>query len=110
MLPLAPEVKYINPNGVADLARDVQYLTEFVGSLDNAFMLEQNLDELKQSVALMQTENADEFYDITTRNKKFGRVNAQNGAILLEKVTHAVEGPNRAAQALGNFSSRFGLR
>ncbi|CAK7225323.1 Rab GTPase-binding exocyst subunit S15 [Sporothrix curviconia] len=110
MLPLAPEVKYINPNGVADLARDVQYLTEFVGSLDNAFMLEQNLDELKQSVALMQAENADEFYDITTRNKKFGRVNAQNGAILLEKVTHAVEGPNRAAQGLANFSSRFGLR
>ncbi|CAK7223554.1 Rab GTPase-binding exocyst subunit S15 [Sporothrix bragantina] len=110
MLPLAPEVKYINPNGVADLARDVQYLTEFVGSLDNAFMLEQNLDELKQSVALMQAENPDEFYDITTRNKKFGRVNAQNGTILLEKVTHAVEGPNRAAQGLANFSSRFGLR
>ncbi|OAA55601.1 exocyst complex component [Niveomyces insectorum RCEF 264] len=109
-LPLASEVRHINPHGVADLARDVRYLTEFVGSLDNAFMLQQNLDELQQSVALMQTDNADEFYDITTRNKKYGRVNAQNGAILLEKITHTVEGPNRAAQGLANFSSRFGLR
>ena len=117
LLPLSADVRQINPNGVSDLARDVQYLTEFVGSLDNAFMLEQNLDELQQSVALMQTENADEFYDITTRNKKYGRVNAQNGAVLLEKLTHSIEASainssstGRAAQGLANFSSRFGLR
>ena len=34
-LPLSPDVKKINPNGVAALAKDVQYLSEFVDTLDN---------------------------------------------------------------------------
>jgi hypothetical protein len=33
----------------------------------------------------MQTENPDEFYDISIRNKKFGRVDAMNGPKILEK-------------------------
>jgi hypothetical protein len=36
----------------------------------------------------MQTENSDEFFDIATRNKKFGRVDAQNGPRILEKYMH----------------------
>lgn len=84
-LPLSPDVKKINPNGVTAMALDVQYLTEFVASLENAFMLEQNLDELQQTVALMQSDNYEEFFDISTRNKKYGRVDAMNGPILLEK-------------------------
>ncbi|KAL8828890.1 MAG: hypothetical protein Q9170_006407 [Blastenia crenularia] len=83
-LPLSPEVKSISPPGVAALAKDVQYLTEFVDTLDNA-ILKENLDELQQTVALMQTGNSDEFYDMATRNKKYGRVDAVNGSILLEK-------------------------
>lgn len=82
---MSPDVKKINPNGVTAMALDVQYLTEFVASLDNAFMLEQNLDELQQTVALMQSDNHEEFFDISTRNKKYGRVDAMNGPILLEK-------------------------
>jgi hypothetical protein len=84
-LPLSPEVQKINPNGVAQIAKDVDFLTEFVGSLENAFMLEQNLDELQQTVALMRSDNHDEFFDISTRNKKYGRVDAMNGPVLLEK-------------------------
>jgi hypothetical protein len=78
-------VRKINPHGVAAMALDVEHLTEFVSQLDNAFMLEQNLDELQQTVALMQSENHDEFYDISIRNKKYGRVDAMNGPVLLEK-------------------------
>lgn len=70
---------------MAAIAKDVQYLTDFVGSLENAFMLQQNLDELQQTVALMMAENGDEFYDVSTRNKKYGRVSAINGPVLLEK-------------------------
>jgi hypothetical protein len=33
----------------------------------------------------MQTENPDDFYDMSIRNRKFGRVDAMNGPILLEK-------------------------
>ena len=83
-LPLSPEVKRINPNGVAALAKDVQYLTDFVDTLDNP-ILQQNLDELRQTVALMKSENTDEFYDISIRNKKYGRVDVLNGPVLLEK-------------------------
>lgn len=82
--PLSPDVKKINPNGVAALAKDVEYLAEFVDSL-NVPILRENLDELQQTVQLMQADSADEFYDISTRNKKYGRVDAMQGPILLEK-------------------------
>lgn len=77
-------MKSINPHGVAALAKDVQYLTEFVNTLNNP-ILKENLDELQQTVLLMQAENSDEFYDVATRNKKYGRVDAFNGPVLLEK-------------------------
>ncbi|KAL9014814.1 MAG: hypothetical protein Q9173_000547 [Seirophora scorigena] len=83
-VPLSPDIKSISPHGVAALAKDVQYLTEFVDTLDNP-ILKQNLDELQQTVALMQADNSDEFYDVATRNKKYGRVDVVNGPILLEK-------------------------
>ena len=83
-LPLSADVRRINPNGIAALAKDVQYLTEFVDTLGNP-ILRENLDELQQTVLLMQAENSDEFYDVATRNKKYGRVDAMNGPILLEK-------------------------
>lgn len=108
-LPLSPDVKKINMNGVAALANDVEYLTEFVDSLENAEILKGNLAELQQTVALMQTENSDEFFDISIRNKKFGRVDAMNGPRILEKLTHSVTSPMRN-ERLTNFSSRFGMR
>jgi hypothetical protein len=77
-------VRTINPNGVIALAKDVEYLTQFVDSL-NVPILRENLDELQQTVQLMQADNADEFYDISTRNKKYGRVDAMQGPVLLEK-------------------------
>ena len=80
-------MKRINPNGVAALAKDVRYLTEFVDTLGNP-ILGQNLEELQQTVALMQSDNSEEFYDVSTRNKKYGRVDAMNGPILLEKYVH----------------------
>lgn len=91
------------------MSLDVAHLSAFVASLDNAFMLEQNLDELQQTVALMRLENHDEYFDVSTRNKKFGRVDANNALVLIEKLTQTIE-PSRAAAPLANFGSRFGLR
>lgn len=48
-------------------------------------MLRSNLDELEQTIQLLQSDNTDEFFDISTRNKKYGRVDALNGPVLLEK-------------------------
>jgi len=109
-LPLSPAVKKINPNGVAALAKDVNYLSDFVDTLDNAPILKENLDELQQTVLLMQTENPDEFYDVGMRNKKFGRVDAMNGPRILEKLTYTVMASPSRTDRLGNFSSRFGMR
>ena len=69
---------------MAALAKDVRYLTDFVDTLGNP-ILKETLDELLQTVMLLQAENSDEFYDIATRNKKYGRVDPMNGPILLEK-------------------------
>ena len=81
-------MKRINFNGVAALAKDVQYLSDFVDTLRNP-VLQQNLEELQQTIALMQAEKSDEYYDVSTRNKKYGRVDALNGPLLLEKYTSA---------------------
>ena len=106
-LPLSSEVKRINPNGVAALAKDVRYLSDFVDTLGNP-ILQETLDELQQTVMLMQADNSDEFYDISTRNKKYGRVDAMNGPLLLEKLTYSVQSPTRAEKLTGAFSSKFG--
>jgi len=90
------------------MSLDVDHLAKFVAGLDNP-ILEQNLGELQQTVALMKSENHDEFFDISTRNKKYGRVDAMNGPILLEKITQTIDNPSRSAP-LANFGSRFGLR
>jgi exocyst complex component 6 len=84
MLPLSQAVKKINPNGVAALAKDVEYLADFIDSL-GVPILRENLDELQQTINLMQAENADEFYDISIRNKKYGRVDPINGPSILDK-------------------------
>lgn len=78
-------MKHINPNGIGALSKDAKYLTDFVDSLENGPMLRQNLDELEQTIALLQSDNTEEFFDVSTRNKKYGRVDAINGPILLEK-------------------------
>lgn len=67
------------------LSQDVQYLVQFVDSLENGPMLRENLDELQQTINLLQSDNHDEFFDISSRNKKYGRVDALNGPLLLEK-------------------------
>ncbi|MCJ1424364.1 hypothetical protein MMC29_002252 [Sticta canariensis] len=107
-LPLSPEVKRINPNGVAALAKDIRYLTEFVDTLGNP-ILRENLDELQQTVMLIQAENSDEFYDVSTRNKKYGRVDAINGPRLLEKLTNVVQSPAKTDKFTA-LSSRFGIK
>ncbi|KAL7626685.1 Rab GTPase-binding exocyst subunit S15 [Parahypoxylon ruwenzoriense] len=109
-LPLSPDVKKINPNGVAALSMDAQHLTNFVDGLENGFMLRSNLDELEQTIHLLQSDNTDEFFDITTRNKKYGRVDAVNGPVLLEKLTQQISSPGQTAQRFANFSSNLSSR
>ncbi|TQS38837.1 hypothetical protein Golomagni_00649 [Golovinomyces magnicellulatus] len=111
-LPLSPSVKAINPNGVAALAIDVSYLEEFISTLPNALLLRDGLDELLQVVALMQLENAEEFYDVAVRNRKFGRVDPLVGANIISKLTHTVQSSKpvdnpSTATRLGGFGSRF---
>ncbi|KAM0118612.1 Rab GTPase-binding exocyst subunit S15 [Aspergillus fumigatus] len=106
--PLSSDVKSINPNGVMALAKDVEYLFQFVDSL-GVPILRENLDELQQTVHLMQADNTDEFYDISTRNKKYGRVDAINGPILLEKLTRTVQSSGKIDK-FTTLSSRFGKK
>ena len=106
-LPLSTDVKHINPNGVSALAKDVRYLSDVVDTLGNP-ILQETLDELRQTVMLMQAENSDEFYDISTRNKKYGRVDALNGPLLLEKLTPTLQGSTKTEKFTGAFSSKFG--
>ena len=78
------QIPRISPPAVTVLAQDIAFLGSFVDSLGNP-ILKENLDGLTQTVALMQTENPEEFFDIGVANRKYGRVDRANGAILLEK-------------------------
>lgn len=40
---------------------------------------------MTQTVALMQADDPTEFFDVAQRNKKFGRVDRENGVLLIEK-------------------------
>lgn len=97
------------------LATDVRFLNDFVSSLQNP-ILQQNLDELQQTVALMEADNSDEFYDSGLRNRKYGQVNPMNGPLLLEKITKVVEAAPQgsvgatAAERLKGLGTRFGMR
>lgn len=83
-LTLDDSVKRITPAAVQNLATDTAFLSSFVEGLDNPILME-NLDELMQTVALMGTENTDEFFDVAQRNRKYGKVDNMKGAILIEK-------------------------
>lgn len=92
----------------------MHFLSDFVSSLQNP-ILQQNLDELQQTVALMESDNSDEFYDSGLRNRKYGQVNPLNGPLLLEKITRVVEAAPQtvagsAAERLKGFGTRFGMR
>ncbi|KAL5121773.1 Rab GTPase-binding exocyst subunit S15 [Pleosporales sp. CAS-2024a] len=115
-LTLAEGVKRITPSAVANLATDIRYLSDFVSSLNNPILME-NLDELTQTVALMGTDNSDEFFDVAQRNKKYGKVDNIKGAILLEKVAEGAQvaaqsptKPSTASERFGTLGSRFGIR
>ncbi|KAH6622362.1 exocyst complex subunit Sec15-like-domain-containing protein [Boeremia exigua] len=113
-LTLDEGVKRVTPPAVASLALDTQYLVQFVESLGNPILME-NLDELTQTVALMGTDDSLEFYDISQRNKKYGKVDQLKGAILLEKCQEgaqvAAQSPTKSApsERFGTLGSRFGL-
>ncbi|KAF1812006.1 exocyst complex subunit Sec15-like protein [Eremomyces bilateralis CBS 781.70] len=112
-LPLDSSVRGISPAAIQTLANDVQHLVDFVDGLGNP-ILKENLDELVQTVALMQSDTPDEFYDVSQRNKKYGRVDREHGAILLEKVMQGQVAPLQPSQsykqdAFAMMSSRFGL-
>jgi exocyst complex component 6 len=111
-LPLSPSVRKINPNGVKQLAIDVDFLYKYIGTLPNSFILGESLEELQQTIALLQTDTVEDFYDVSLRNKKYRQVNPQKAPELLEKLTREVEqAPARAAGTasarLAAFQNRF---
>ena len=82
---MSENVKKISPSALASLDTDVTYLRTFVSSLNDP-MLQQIFEELRQTVDLMKSaDNADEFYAIDTRMKKYANVDPLNGPRLLEK-------------------------
>ena len=110
-LPLDPGVPAISPASVRTLAADVKYLSDYVDELGNP-ILKENLDELNQTLALMQTDTPDEFFDVGQANRKYGRVDRTNGAVLLEKVREGVESAKYGGVKQDTFaalSSRFGI-
>ena len=66
-------------------------------------ILLRTVDELVQTIALMRSDNPEEFFDIAQRNRKYGAVNAQTGAMLIEKVERG-----RVGSAAGSDGASLG--
>jgi exocyst complex component 6 len=119
-LPLSSQIRKINHHAVAQLTLDVAHLSNYVSTLPNALLLTDSLEELRQSVALMQTDSPEEFYDISLRNKKYRQVDPLKGPQLLEKLTKEVPQAGalrdassqvgRAGDRLAGFRERWGGR
>ncbi|KAF1957459.1 exocyst complex subunit Sec15-like protein [Byssothecium circinans] len=115
ILSLPMSAKRISPAAVQTLAVDTRYLCNFVEGLGNPILME-NLDELSQTVALMGTENSDEYFDVAQRNRKYGKVDSMKAPVLLELVEDGkrVMAQSSVAKApekerFGTLGSRFGL-
>jgi len=87
-LPLSPSVERITTTSISQLSMDISHFQSYVETLPNNSILMESLDELVQTVALMSTDQPEEFYDISLRNKKYRNVDPLKGPQLLEKVVH----------------------
>ncbi|KAG0135279.1 exocyst complex subunit Sec15-like-domain-containing protein [Tuber indicum] len=96
-LPMSDSVKKINKNAVAALDMDIRYLMEFVDSL-NEPLLPTIFEELRQTIDLLQSDNAEEFYSIDTRMRRYASVNPINGPVLLEKLVSGAAPISRLAR------------
>ncbi|KIW75842.1 hypothetical protein Z517_10587 [Fonsecaea pedrosoi CBS 271.37] len=107
-LPLSPQVDRITTACIAQMDMDIQHFRSYVETLPNNSILLESLDELIQTVALMSTDQPDEFYDISLRNKKYRNVDPLKGPQLLEKVVHVdVRSPVSARSAGGHGHGLF---
>jgi hypothetical protein len=87
-LPLSDSVDRITTTTITQMDMDISHFRSYVETLPNNFVLLESLDELVQTIALMRTDQPDEFYDISLRNKKYRNVDPLKGPMLLEKVVH----------------------
>ncbi|OCT55031.1 exocyst complex component Sec15 [Cladophialophora carrionii] len=87
-LPLSDSVDRITTATIAQMDMDISHFRSYVETLPNNVVLLESLDELVQTIALMRTDQPDEFYDISLRNKKYRNVDPLKGPMLLEKVVH----------------------
>ena len=93
---LSPSVPRINQTATRQLQIDVDFLTDFANSLSATnpttnppstdHSTPSTLTVLSQSISLMNAPDADEFYEIGVRQRKYGAVDPLTGPILLEKV------------------------
>ncbi|EXJ62821.1 hypothetical protein A1O7_03261 [Cladophialophora yegresii CBS 114405] len=109
-LPLSDSVERITTATIAQMDMDISHFRAYVETLPNNFVLLESLDELVQTIALMRTDQPDEFYDISLRNKKYRNVDPLKGPMLLEKVVHVDMGrsPTSAGWANGQQSAGLG--
>ncbi|KAL1920783.1 uncharacterized protein VTP21DRAFT_11418 [Calcarisporiella thermophila] len=82
---LSPNVTSINDNFVQNFNVDVEFLEEFVRSLNDPNVLDTFL-ELRQMMTLLQSESADEYLNPQTRNKRYSRLRPSVVASLFEKM------------------------
>jgi len=86
--------------------------TSSAANTARAAKLQSTLLELKQTLALMLSSDPLEFYDSSQRNNKYGSVNPQNGAELLEKVERGREGagpPQVQQSAMASVMAAVGV-
>lgn len=84
---LSKEIPRMSEAALADWDVDVQFLEEFVDSLQDNNIADMFL-ELRQTIDLMRAENVEEYLNPSVRNRKYSRVRPAAVVGLAEKLLH----------------------
>ncbi|TGZ82689.1 exocyst complex subunit Sec15-like protein [Ascodesmis nigricans] len=105
------DVTAITKDAVEDVWVDVEHLCSVAGKIkeEHQWDLGPFLEELLQTVELMRSGNGDEFYEVAKGNKKYARVNRENGPVLLEKIYQGEQMAIRKQQAMPEEKKSAGV-
>ncbi|KAG0357915.1 hypothetical protein BG005_002980 [Podila minutissima] len=82
---LDPNVKQVNMNFVAGFSKDIQYLEDFVATLDNPNVADTFLS-MRQLITLLLSENTEDYMDPQIRSQHYSRVKPEDVTKMLEKL------------------------
>ncbi|ORY86889.1 exocyst complex component Sec15 [Protomyces lactucae-debilis] len=87
----SPSIRKMTEPAIENFSLDIRHLEDFVASLDDPVLeTADHFGEIRQLIALVQSQRPSEMCDPATRQKKYGRVKINTAIQLLERLLSAI--------------------